>query len=88
MRSRSITLLTVAALLMLSLTPALEAVGTTQEEFAFAAADSEAVVYVTKTGEKYHRESCRYLSRSKIKTTLVEAKRRGYTPCKVCKPPS
>jgi competence protein ComEC len=23
-------------------------------------------VYVTRTGQKYHRESCRYLSRSKI----------------------
>jgi hypothetical protein len=43
-------------------------------------------VYVTKTGKKYHRDGCRYLAASKIKTTLKEAKANGYTPCKVCHP--
>ena len=43
-------------------------------------------VYVTRTGKKYHRGSCRYLKKSKIKITLSEAKKR-YQPCKVCKPP-
>ena len=44
-------------------------------------------VYITKTGKKYHRDGCRYLSQSKIKTTLKDAKANGYTPCKVCRPP-
>ncbi|MCB1188458.1 hypothetical protein KDL29_14945 [bacterium] len=44
------------------------------------------VVYVTKTGKKYHLDGCQYLRQSKIKTTLAEA-RKAYDPCKVCKPP-
>ena len=45
------------------------------------------VVYIMRTGKKYHSAGCRYLSQSKIKTTLAEAKANGYTPCKVCHPP-
>ena len=45
-------------------------------------------VYVTKTGERYHRESCRSLRKSRIETTVADAKRNGFTACKVCKPPS
>jgi hypothetical protein len=44
--------------------------------------------YITKTGKKYHNGNCRHLKKSKIKITLEEAKKRGYTPCKVCKPPN
>jgi cbb3-type cytochrome oxidase cytochrome c subunit len=44
-------------------------------------------VYVTKTGEKYHRDGCRYLRRSKIPMSLKEAAAR-YGPCSVCKPPT
>jgi len=47
----------------------------------------EVYVYVTKTGKKYHKENCRYLKKSKIKITLKEACKRGFAPCKVCKPP-
>lgn len=43
-------------------------------------------VYVTRTGTKYHRDGCRYLSRSKIPINLDEAKRL-YTACSVCSPP-
>jgi hypothetical protein len=46
----------------------------------------ETVVYTTKTGEKYHRDGCRYLRQSKIKTTKKEAIKNGYGACKVCKP--
>ena len=46
----------------------------------------ETVVYITKTGEKYHRDGCRYLRQSKIKTTKKEAIKNGYGACKVCKP--
>lgn len=46
----------------------------------------ETVVYITKTGEKYHKDGCRYLRQSKIKTTKKEAVKKGYGACKVCKP--
>ncbi len=44
-------------------------------------------LYITETGEKYHLESCGNLSRSKIETTLEDAVKYGYEPCKTCKPP-
>jgi len=47
----------------------------------------EATVYVTRTGEKYHRGSCRYLRRSRIPMSLEDARGGGYTPCSVCRPP-
>lgn len=43
-------------------------------------------VYVTRTGEKYHRGSCQHLRRSKIEIKKSEAIRQGYEPCKVCRP--
>lgn len=43
-------------------------------------------VYVTRTGTKYHRDGCRYLSRSKVPMSLKEAAKR-FEPCKVCRPP-
>ncbi len=43
-------------------------------------------VYVTKTGKKYHRAACTFLAKSKIAMSLSESKKRGFTPCKVCKP--
>lgn len=52
-----------------------------------SAAPSEAqIVYVTKTGSKYHADGCRYLSRSKIPVKLTIAKEQGYEPCSVCSP--
>ena len=45
----------------------------------------EVTVYVTRTGKKYHRSGCRYLSRSKIPISLTEAKLR-YGSCSVCRP--
>lgn len=45
------------------------------------------VVYVTRTGAKYHRGDCRYLHSSKIETKLADAKA-NYTACCVCKPPT
>ena len=45
-----------------------------------------AAVYVTKTGKKYHRQDCQFLSKSKIALGLGEAKKRGFTPCRICKP--
>ncbi|MGJ8594137.1 MAG: hypothetical protein ACSHXF_16425 [Aquaticitalea sp.] len=43
-------------------------------------------VYVTKTGEKYHKSTCRYLKNSKTEITLAVAIERSLTACTVCKP--
>ncbi|CRF31392.1 hypothetical membrane protein [Brachyspira suanatina] len=44
------------------------------------------VVYITKTGKKYHLQSCRTIRGEAYKISLSEAKQKGYTACKVCKP--
>lgn len=44
----------------------------------------ECVVYVTRTGERFHHGSCRYLRQSKIRISRAQALKAGYTPCKVC----
>lgn len=46
----------------------------------------EVIVYVTDTGEKYHREWCNYLI-SSHPMRLSSAQRSGYTPCSRCDPP-
>jgi len=46
----------------------------------------EQIVYVTRTGSKYHKAGCRYLSKSAIPMKLKEAAAR-YGPCGVCNPP-
>lgn len=43
-------------------------------------------VFITKTGEKYHKKSCRFLKHSKKEIQLEKALNLGYVPCKVCKP--
>jgi methylphosphotriester-DNA--protein-cysteine methyltransferase len=45
------------------------------------------VVYTTKTGHKYHTATCSSLRKSKIKTTVKEAKKQGMEPCRRCHPP-
>jgi len=44
------------------------------------------IVYVTRTGECYHRSNCSYLRHSKIPMRLSEAQNR-FRPCSRCKPP-
>ena len=41
-------------------------------------------VYITKSGKKYHRATCSYLTSSKIEIKLSEAKQKGYSPCSRC----
>ena len=45
--------------------------------------DGEMTVYVTKSGKKYHMESCRW---GNVAMSLAKA-RESYTPCAVCNPP-
>ncbi len=68
-------------------TAQVEAVPTLPRAQAAPQAEAKAVtVYVTRTGAKYHRDSCRYLARSKIPMALGEAAAR-YGPCSICNPP-
>lgn len=53
-----------------------------------APSTSSITVYKTATGEKYHMDGCRYLSKSKIAVSLESAKAQGLTACSVCRPPS
>jgi hypothetical protein len=48
---------------------------------------ADPVVFVTRTGERYHRGGCRYLRASCSPLRLGEAKATGYTPCLRCRPP-
>lgn len=51
------------------------------------AGSDELIVYVTKSGKKYHREGCSYLTDSARPIALREARTR-YSPCSKCKPPT
>jgi len=42
--------------------------------------------FKTTSGTKYHKDGCRYLSRSKIPITLSEVQESGLAPCSICKP--
>lgn len=57
-------------------------------DFAVVASPYD-TVYITRTGAKYHYRDCRTLARSRqiYEITVQEAKNRGYTACKVCRPP-
>lgn len=44
----------------------------------------EHVVYVTRSGEKYHEAGCSYLSESSIPVTLEQALLEGREPCSRC----
>lgn len=53
----------------------------------FAAAGST-MVFVSRFSDTYHLHTCPTIPESaKIRITLFEAVRRGYTPCRVCVPP-
>lgn len=42
-------------------------------------------IYITRTGHKFHRAGCRYISHSAIKISQEDAEK-NYSPCKVCRP--
>ena len=48
--------------------------------------DTEKIVYIAKTGKKYHLENCRTLRGEKEAIDLNEAIKNGCEACKVCKP--
>lgn len=54
---------------------------------SIVASDEEAVsVYVTRTGTKYHRADCHYISGKDVTSYTIPEAQKHYTPCKVCKP--
>lgn len=69
-----------------TVTPTVDAVA---PDRSMPAADdtTQQVVYITKSGTKYHLGSCSHLSKSKIEKSLAEAKAANYEPCKTCNPP-
>ena len=52
------------------------------------AQESTVTVYITATGEKYHRLGCQYLSKSCYSISLSRALAQRYTPCSRCNPPT
>jgi endonuclease YncB( thermonuclease family) len=50
-------------------------------------AADDTIVYVTKSGKKYHRADCPHVRSGATQLSLKEARARGYTPCSHCKPP-
>ena len=48
--------------------------------------ETEKIVYIAKTGKRYHLENCRTLRGEKEAIDLNEAIKNGYEACKVCKP--
>ena len=82
----AIYLVLIAALVMLLATPS--AVLSNQQPAPQQQPQTkQQTVYITRTGKKYHQGTCRYLSRSKIATSLKDAKANGFTACSVCRPP-
>lgn len=63
-----------------------EAEARAQEEEQRQQETTEQTVYITDTGEKYHRYGCQYLRESCHPIALSTAQNLGYTPCKRCKP--
>lgn len=53
----------------------------------FAVVCQAQTVYKTKTGSKYHVQSCHYL-KSSFETTVAQAEADGLTACSICKPSS
>ncbi|WP_192348632.1 hypothetical protein [Algoriphagus sp. Y33] len=55
--------------------------------FLLAAQLQAQTVYITKTGARFHKESCRY-AKTGWASDLATAKKKGLTACLVCKPSS
>lgn len=48
--------------------------------------DGTPIVCVTKSGSKYHKRNCKYLTYSSIEISQGQAENKGYSPCSKCKP--
>lgn len=51
-------------------------------------ATEKTIVYLAKSGSRYHTKDCRYLNKKPGKEiTIGDAMKQGYAPCNVCKAP-
>lgn len=58
---------------------------TTEQPVALTTQAIYDIVYITKTGDKYHKQDCYYIrGRNTLAITLSEANNQGYLPCSVC----
>ncbi len=57
---------------------------TTTVSYQGSSPENNKTVYITETGSKYHKKSCKYLRNSCIKTAFEKAVKNGYTPCSIC----
>lgn len=57
------------------------------EESQAARENDSDIIYITRSGKKYHKEGCSSLGSSKISMPLEETCKRGYAPCSRCNPP-
>jgi uncharacterized protein YcfL len=48
--------------------------------------NTDETVYITNSGNKYHKEGCKSLQKSKKAIKKSEAIKEGYEPCHICKP--
>jgi hypothetical protein len=80
---RHIARIALCAILAISVLPG-PAIARSQPAEMTAGAKQECVVYITRTGERFHIGRCRYLRQSRIPIEKREAIKGGYTPCKVC----
>lgn len=53
---------------------------------AASASSQVEYVYVTSSGKKYHRSSCRTIKNSKVTQLTKEQAQKKYDACKVCNP--
>jgi endonuclease YncB( thermonuclease family) len=56
--------------------------------FVKQSASGDVTVYISKSGIKYHKQSCRSVKKSSTAIKLKEARAKGYLPCKICKAPA
>lgn len=59
---------------------------TTKSNSSSSNTDVSTTVYITNTGNKYHRDGCSYLRSSQISISKNNAISQGYTACSRCNP--
>lgn len=61
-------------------------VQTTEQNQNYTADKIEDTVYITRTGKKFHKKSCRYVQKDGARSISRNEAIKHYTPCSVCNP--
>lgn len=48
--------------------------------------DMRRPVWITRAGNRFHRQDCQHARGAGMRTTAEAAMRKGYKPCKTCRP--